>query len=262
MRPMAVETTPVFSHYSMSLTVLRCSRLASVYPTGYSSEGQVKLEVLYSVQDTTVVLHRDWITYSKDAPCSLPQQSDMGASHSATGETVSPQNSPQDDHTPRRGDTLVTELLKECVQSEWVGSPSCAMVEALSASLQPLSLDNLARVDCEVAISLERGSLPRRVDTDNRREESPPTGGWGLTGGPTAPRGVVGWRRGGVTSVVCAVLQRRHFCMFWLSTGWCVLFSTWFNFLEQVKLQFDWTRVVECQRRLLRRKAIVSCHSF
>lgn len=153
----------------------------------------MKLEVLYSVQDTTVVLHRDWITYSKDAPRSLPQQPDMGASHSAAGETASPQDSPQDDHTLRRGDTLVTELLKECVQTEWVGSPSCAMVEALSASLQPLSLDNLARVDCEVAISLERGSLPRRVDTDHRREESPPTGGWGLTGGPTAPHGGVGW---------------------------------------------------------------------
>ena len=190
---MAVETTPVFSHYSTSLMVLLCSHLASVYPTGYSSEGQVKLEVLYSVQDTTVVLHRDWITYSKDAPRSLPQQSDMGASHSAAGETASPQDSPQDDHTLRRGDTLVTELLKECVQTEWVGSPSCAMVEALSASLQPLSSDNLARVDCEVAISLEQGSLPRRVDTDHRREESPPTGGWGLTGSPTAPHGGMGW---------------------------------------------------------------------
>lgn len=159
------------------------------------------------MKDTTVVLHRDWITYSKDAPHSLL---DMGASLSASVETASLQDSPQDDHTPRRGDTLVTELLKECVQTEWVGSPSCAMVEALSASLQPLSPDNLARVDYEVAISLERGSLPRRVDTNDRREESPPTGWWGLTGGPTAPH-VVGWGGAGGDEVESCLLCV-HFC--------------------------------------------------
>lgn len=193
-----------------ALIIFRCGFSSSA---GYSSEGQVKLEVLYRVKSSTVVLHRDWITYSKTAPHTLPQQSGMGASLSASGEGTSPQDSPQADQAPRRGDALVAELLKECVRSEWVGSPSSAMVEALCASLCPLSHDDLAKVDYEVAASLERSGLLMRADMGSRQEESPPTGGQGLNGSPNcATLGGVGggWVRWRSLLLFCVHLCRDH----------------------------------------------------
>lgn len=178
-------------------------------PTGYASEGQVKLEVLYRVQDTTVVLHRDWITYSKDAPCALPQQSDMGATLSASETTMNLQDPPQTDHTHKRSDTTLAKLLKDCLWSEWVGPPSSALVEELRASLQPLSLDDLAKVDCEVGASLEQGGLPAKEDMDVRKAESPSAGWRGshpaaLLYHVRAGRGGAGWV---TTAPVCACAE-------------------------------------------------------
>lgn len=183
-----------------------CFSLASVHPTGYASEGQVKLEVLYSVQDTTVVLHRDWITYSKDAACTLPQPSDMGASLSASETTMSLQDPPQTDHAHKRSDTTVAKLLMDCLWSEWVGPPSSTLVEELRASLQPLSHDDLAKVDCEVGASLEQGSLPAREDTDGRKAESPSTGWRGPHPAVSLCHMRVGW--GDVTAAsVCSCAE-------------------------------------------------------
>ena len=249
------------------------------HPTGYATEGQVKLEVLYSVQDTTVVLFRDRLTYSKNAPRTTSQLStEMGASQSASEENMDPKDAPHGDHGLKRGGSNIVELLTECMQcGECMGPLSSALVEELRVSLHSLSHADLAKVDSEVGARLEQGSHSARMSL----VKEAPAAGWcvgtqEVVRGFTAPPQIcpqchlivlcVKVTRASLSLSLCVCLcalpQKLHCYMFWPSMGWCVWCGIWFACLGQAKPQFDWTRMVKCQKRLLWRRDTISCQNF